>query len=328
MSRVVDCHLHVYDYGFWASRWFDFVAESWARTPPRSRDPGVIRGVIESGMVDADGSRMIQHMDDAGIDLGILLPLDWELGMREKPQVSVQDLNDRHQRIVQQHPERLKTFFGIDPLRENATELFSEALRRESVMGLKLYPPTGWYPHDRRAYPLYELCVEHDVPVLCHTGGTIGILKPRFANPLFLQDVQADFPELKLWLGHAGASFWWDEAVAVTRNGINTYLELSNWEDLAFDEPEAFIRRLWRVRERLGPHRLLFGSDHFSGAKFRGVSQLTAWIDWFRDLPARGKRYGAHFSDEDVELILGGNAVRCLGLPEHSASTTDGGQKS
>jgi hypothetical protein len=59
---------------------------------------------------------------------------------------------------------------------------------------------------------------------------------------------------------------------------------------------------------------LLFGSDHFSGDRVRGVDGLKEWFDWFCDLPTRAKHYGVVFSHEEVDLILGENARACLGL--------------
>jgi predicted TIM-barrel fold metal-dependent hydrolase len=313
---VIDTHVHVYDEGFWSARWFDYVAYRWAKTPPLDRDASAIRDRIEPGMVDADGDRIVADMDAAGIDRAVILPLDWELGLREKPGVGIEEVHRRYAAMVKRQGGRLLVFAGIDPQRPEAVRLFEWAVAELGVSGLKLYPPTGFYPYHRCVYPLYERCEASGLPVFCHTGGTIALLRPRFANPLYLQDVQADFPRMKLWLGHSGALWWWEEAVGVVVNGVNSYLELSGWEELAYREEEVFIRQLAKARDRIGAHRMVFGSDHFSGPKFRGRASLARWTQWFRELPERARRLGVGFSHEEVELILGGNAARCLGLKE------------
>ncbi|MBI2165165.1 MAG: amidohydrolase [Chloroflexi bacterium] len=321
MAMIIDSHIHIYDQGFWAPRWFDNVAYRWAYTPPQQRDPAIIRPRIEAGMVDPDGSAMVANMDAAGVDLGVILTMDWELGFKQKPMVSIEQIHERYAQMAAKHEGRLIAFAGVDPQRPNALELLEWAVQRLGMRGLKLYPPTGFYPYEERVYPLYERCEAWGLPVLCHTGGTIPLLRPRFANPVFLQDVQADFPRLVLWFGHAGGRWWWDEAVSVAANGANSYLELSNWEETAYEEEEAFIRQLARARNRLGAHRILWGSDHFSGPRFRGREHLVKWAQWFRDLPARAKKYGVTFTQEEMDLIMGGNAARCLGLKETSSGT-------
>jgi predicted TIM-barrel fold metal-dependent hydrolase len=314
MALVVDAHLHLYDTGFWAPRWFDNVAYRWACTPPEDRDPAVIRPRIEPGMADPDGDQMVAHLDAARVDLGIVLALDWELGMRQKPAVTIEEIHQRYAQVVKRHGGRLIAFAGIDPQRPDAVSLLEWTVRELGMRGLKLYPPTGFYPYDERVYPLYERCDAWRIPVVCHTGSTIPLLRPRFGNPVFLQDVQADFPKMTLWLAHAGGKWWWQEAVGVVANSAHSYLELSNWEDVAYDDEAAFVKQLGRARDRVGAHRILFGSDHFSGARFRGRDQLVKWVDWFRELPDRGKRHGVTFTAEETELMLGGNAARCLGL--------------
>jgi hypothetical protein len=87
-----------------------------------------------------------------------------------------------------------------------------------------------------------------------------------------------------------------------------------HWEDVAFQEEDVFIKQLGRARDRVGAHRLMFGSDHFSGPKFRGREQLVDWTEWFRRLPDAARKYAVTFTPEEIELILGGNAARCLGL--------------
>ena len=69
-------------------------------------------------------------------------------------------------------------------------------------------------------------------------------------------------------------------------------------------------------QQLVGAHRILLGSDHFSGPRFSGErSRLPHWVAFLRDLPRTGARYGVAFSDEEMALILGGNAQRILNLP-------------
>jgi len=241
--------------------------------------------------------------------------------------MSIRTMHEAVAGVARRHAGRFVPFAGIDPQREDALELFDWAVNDLGMKGLKLYPPTGFYPYDRRVYPLYERCEALGLPVLCHTGGPgIALLPARYANPIYLQDVQADFPLLRLWIGHAGHRIYWREAAAVAAVGIHTYLELSTWQGVAAEEEEFYVRWLARVRDQVGVHRLLWGSDHIAGTRVRGAQKLIDWAEWFRGLPERADRYGVSFTADEVALILGGNAARCLGLepPSGHASGSSG----
>lgn len=312
---IVDTHLHHYESGFFPRKWHDYVAYRWGQRNPPLRDPALIRSKIEPGMEDPGGDRMVEHMDAAGIDVGVLLPLDWEIGMGQDAPVSIERMHEVIAGVVERHPGRFIAFAGIDPQRPNAVELFDWAIASLGMSGLKLYPNTGFYPYDERVFPLYERCVALDIPVICHTGGPgIALLRGRFANPVFLQDVQATFPTLKLWVAHAGHRIYREEAAALADVAVNTYLELSAWQHIAEREEEFYVRWLAGLRDRIGVHRILWGSDHIAGERHRGVDTLISWTHWFRDLPKRAAGYDLSFTSEEVDLILGGNAAACLGL--------------
>ena len=313
---IIDTHLHHYERGFFSGRWLDYVAYSWARrNPPFDRDASIVRPKIEEGLEDPGGDRLVEHMDQAGIDVGVLLPLDWEIGFKDKAGVTIEQMHEIYARVAQKHQGRLTSFAGVDPQRENAVEIFEWAIQKLGMKGLKLYPPTGFYPFDKRVYPLYERCEAWGLPVLIHAGGPgIALLPARYSNPVYFQDVQADFPKMSLWIGHAGGRTYGDEAISVAGVGVNTYLELSFWQDVAYEEEDYFIKWLGRARDKVGAHRIMWGSDHFAGKRVRGRESLIEWVQWFHELPERARKYGVTFTSEEMEMIWGLNASRCLGL--------------
>ncbi len=313
MTVTVDAHVHVYEAGDWPSRWFDYVATQWANKAP-SRHPEDVRGRIEAGLADPGGDRLLGQMDRHGVDISIVLGLDWGLGMDCEPSNNLGDIHDRYARLAGRTGGRVLAFAGVDPRREGAVAVLEDALDRHGLVGLKLYPPAGFYAYEDCVLPLYAACADRGVPVAVHCGETLGLLRPRFANPLYVQDVQRRHPSLTLWIAHAGAPWWWDEAVSVAAAGVDTYLELSQWQDVAFEDEERFVRNLGRALRVLGPERILFGSDHISGLRVRPEEGYARWLEWFRDLPARARRYGVSLSEDDVGAMLGGNAVRCLGV--------------
>lgn len=313
MTLCVDAHVHVYEQGDWPPAWFDYAALQWARRAP-DRRPEHVRPKMEDGLADPGAQRLLGQMSEDGVDVSVLFGVDWELGMDSRPPNSVRSVHERYGEIARTSGGRIVAFAGIDPRRPDAVDILDEALGRDGLRGLKLYPPTGFHAYDEACEPLYQRCADAGVPVAIHCGETLGMLRPRFSNPLYVQDVQRRYPNLTLWIAHAGAPWWWDEAVAVAEAGVDTYLELSSWQHVAYEEEELFVRRLGRAIGSLGADRLLFGSDHISGNRVRGTASYTRWISWFHDLPSTARKYGVTITPEHVEAILGGNAARCLGL--------------
>ena len=312
MTKCVDAHVHLHEKGFWPRAYFDFVATRRANAAPGAARP--TEDEVEAGYVDPGGERLLAQMNELGIDHAVLLTLDWELGMESPAPVSIGAVHSRYAEIGRASDGRLIVFAGIDPRRENAAEILQTARAEGAARGFKLYPPIGVYPHDDIMMPIYQTCMDWGIPVAVHTGLTVPYLRPRFSNPLYIQDVLRKFPNLTIWIMHAGADYWWHEAVNVARSGHNAYIELSGWQQLAELDEREFVKMLAHAVNHLGPHRILFGSDHFSGTEFRDIETWRWWISWFRDLPAIAKKHGFGISDEAVELILGGNAARCLGL--------------
>lgn len=311
--RVIDTHVHVLDRGFWPDEWFDWVALQWAAREP-GRDPAAIRPKVEAGLLDPTGERTVADMDAAGVETAVILPMDWGPGFAER--TPIEAVNEHAVAMAARYPGRFVPFVGVDPRRPQAVRLVEEQLRSGRARGLKLYPPTGFDPADPVVHPLYELCVEHRVPVLFHTGEPLPKLSARYGDPILLQDVHAAHPELITWIGHAGAKLWWREAVSVAAHSIHSYLELSVWiwDDTPEEEQIAFVRQLAEARDRLGIDRLLFGSDHLAGPRIRGDGFLTKVVDWYRRLPATAAALDISFTDAEVEKLLRGNAARLLGV--------------
>lgn len=298
--------------GHWPEEWWDWVAQDWAsKAPDRTVDQ--IRDRIEPGLIDPDGSRMVERMDAAGVDISVLLPIDWGLDYTARTPISdavgqMLDLQDRH-------PGRLIAFGGIDPRRSDAVQLVTDWFDR-GARGLKLYPGCGWDPMSPEAIAVYELCQKYNYPVLFHTGDPLPLLDTELSNPLLLLEIPRRFPELRLWLGHAGAPNWWDQALTVAEAGPNVRLEMSVWVWDDSDEAAEIdlARKVIEAGRRLGYDRIIYGTDHVSGQKVRPAGFLSTVTDMYRRLPVHCERLGTPLSEENLAAILGGTAARDLGL--------------
>ena len=173
-------------------------------------------------------------------------------------------------------------------------------LIERGVRGFKFHPNTqAFWPNDRAFYPLYEVIAEAGLIALFHTGTTgIGAGMPggggvrlKYSNPMAVDDVAADFPELDIILAHPSFP-WQDEALAIAIHKPNVYIDLSGWS------PKYFPENLVRYTNTLLKHKMLFGSDYPLITPDRWLADFEKLADPRRGAPAgaqgeRGPAAGA-----------------------------------
>ena len=209
--------------------------------------------------------------------------------------------NDKVAEFAAQHADIAMAFASIDPTR--GAEAVREAKRLVAsggIRGLKLHPPLQQFaPNDRLAYPLYEVFAEAKLPVLFHTGhsgiGTGmpggGGLRLKYSNPIHVDDVAADFPDMTIIIAHPSWP-WQDEALSVCLHKPNVYIDLSGWS------PKYFPPQLVQYANAQLKHKMLFGSDY-------PLITPDRWIKDFKE---------AAFKPEVHDLILKQNAIKALKL--------------
>lgn len=307
---IIDTHTHLLDYGHWPTEWWGWVARDWASKDPE-RKPTDIQERIELGLVDPDGSRMVAVMDAAGVDMSVVLPIDWGPDFSGTKPVS--EVVDHALNVSARFPGRFVPFGGIDPRRDEATELVSGWLS-SGAQGMKLYPSCGWHPASDEAGEVYAQCNETRAPVLFHTGDPLPLLNREYSNPSLLREVASSFPDMPIWLGHAGAHRWWTEALDLAAEFANVKLEMSVWvwDDSTPSELDTFYSHMGEAVQVLGADKVLFGTDNVSGTRVRGPGFLGSILTAYRHLPDRLRERGIDLTTEQLAGILGSNALRDL----------------
>jgi len=200
-----------------------------------------------------------------------------------------------------EHADVLIPFASIDPAKGPAGAREARRLAESfGVRGFKFHPNLqGFFPNDRSAYPLYEAIQALGLPAIFHTGQTgIGArvrggggIRLKYSNPMLLDDVAVDFPDLSIVLAHPSFP-WQDEALAVATHKPNVFIDLSGWS------PKYFPPQLVRYANTLLQDKVLFGSDY----------PLLTPDRWLADFDALDIK-------PDVKpKILKRNAMRLLGL--------------
>lgn len=258
---IIDCHTHLATPAVLPTIFFDGWADNIRRLlPPKLPRAHVAR--IEQGfrlaLEDPDADRLVADMDAAGIDVAVLHIIDF--GLAFDGQVPpLEEVFQAHRRVVARHPGRFRVFAGIDPRRGRAgVELFERALVEWGFTGLKLYPPCGFSPSDPALDPLYDLCAQHGVPVLTHTGPTTPRLSFRYTHPSELDDAARRFPNVDFVLGH-GSVVHRDDAALLAEFRPNIYLDTAGFQ--VVDRQGEWLSSLAFFKRRGLLRKLLFGTD-------------------------------------------------------------------
>jgi len=209
--------------------------------------------------------------------------------------------NEEIAELAHQNGDVAIPFASIDPAR--GAEGVREArrlIKDLGVKGFKFHPSVqGFYPNDRAAYPLYEAIAEARLPALFHSGQTGvgagqrggGGIRLKYAHPMFLDDVAADFPDMPIVIAHPSFP-WQEEALSVATHKPQVYIDLSGWS------PKYFPPILVQYINTLLKDKMLFGSDY-------PVIAPERWIEDFAKLPIK---------PEVRPLVMKANAARLLRL--------------
>jgi len=227
--------------------------------------------------------------------LAVVFTVDDEAGMGRR-RVG----NEEVLRAAAANPDVLIPFGSVDPHKGKLAVREARELIEAGVRGFKFHPNTqAFWPNDRDWYPLYEVIAAAGLIALFHTGTTgIGAGMPggggvrlKYSNPMVVDDVAADFPDMDIILAHPSFP-WQEEALAIAVHKPNVFIDLSGWSPKYF--PEILIQY---TNTRLKT-KMLFGSDY-------PLITPDRWLADFEKLPIR---------DEVRPLVLKENAARLLRL--------------
>jgi len=312
---TIDSHVHLFFEGSDPEEFFMGCAKAgvsiFGKDKPKEehQDARQLYLQLMDILSDKDGSRLIKEMDKANIDKAILLPLDFWLKYpkAEYSGISVKEKNEIYANVVETYPDRFKTYFGIDPRRKDARMLLDLAMKKWEPVGLKIHPTAGFYPDDPVCYPLYELAIDYNLPILIHSGQEPAPMESKWSHPMYIDKVAADFPEATVIVAHCGHG-WWRQTLDLAIMKPNMYVDFSGWQPLFNLNPDYFWEPLRFAIDTLGPWRVLFGSDG---------SMLDVFLSpkkWAKAASNPSKTTEIDFSEHEIEIFTEKAAKKLYGL--------------
>ncbi len=227
--------------------------------------------------------------------------------------------------VVSGNPESVETWASSDPQQQvirgilmfHPDDYGMDTLRFEQLVRdgkIEVFGELGPYYSgttlsDAVWQPYLRICEKYDIPVAVHTGGGdpggtySWAPKARLAlgDPYLVEDVLVRYPNLRLYLMHAGGEDWPEHALRMMAYYKQLYIDLGVMLWVEPNTQRYTVELLRNIKEAGYLDRVMFGSDQMIWPYAIGKS-----IDFLNSLD---------FLTEDEKAgIFYGNAARFLGL--------------
>lgn len=276
-----------------------------------------------------------------GVDQVLGALVDFDQWLMPLPHTAHEDQIKLHQLLSQLSGGYMRPLVAYNPwsdVLDNGKTLARalDALDRRGFVGVKIYPPNGFRPFgnahppgipttpgmpsaadlDRVLLRLWEECSKRNVPVMAHTGNSMGSddAHNEAAGPIGWQALitaRGSAHPAKVNLGHFGGDSShddWNAALAgmmATPQGAGLYGDLGYWDEMRCRKGLATCSARQKLAKAVKEYpvvaeRLMYGSDWLM------LSQERRWDRYPYDI------LSALPDGLDPAAVFGGNAKRCF----------------
>jgi len=240
--QVTDAHIHV-------QPWWELKPEVLEVMTRGREDVAELQAIMKSPQ------HLLRRLDADGIARAVLVnyPSPDLMGFTHR-------VNEYVAEYCRAAPDRLIPMGGVHP---RFAEDAAGEVRRAAELGvraLKIHPPhmavePNAYLHGLEALrAIYEEAQRLALPVMIHTGTSIFPgARSRTGEPIAVDDVAVDFPDLTLILAHGGRPLWMEQAFFLVRRFPRVHMDVSSVP------PKALLRFFPRLAEVAD--KVLYGSD-------------------------------------------------------------------
>jgi predicted TIM-barrel fold metal-dependent hydrolase len=243
----------------------------------------------------SDPRSLLDHLDAVGVERACLINY-------VAPEVMgfTEDANRFVGEFASQDRKRLIPFGSVHPKRTKNPRRDVERLASKWEMGgMKIHPPHQLFAAN--AYvdgklpalrTIYETAERLRMPVMIHTGTSIFPgARSKYGDPMAIDDVAQDFPDLRILMAHGGRPLWCDTAFYLLRRHANVVLDISSIP------PRRLLEWFPRLEEI--SDKVVFGSD-WPGP---GIPGIREEIEGVRALPLKAATLERIFRSNATTLV-------------------------
>ena len=226
----------------------------------------------------------LQEMDLCGVAIGMIGSPNGEVA----------------QRALKEHPDRFVASLEVDPNDiTGAVRKIRQAKDEHDIKAVTSFP-AGCNPqvpiNDRRYYPIYQTCVDLDIPAVINAG-IPGPRVPAACQKVELfDDVCYDFPELRIVMRH-GAEPWEELAVKLMLKWPGLYYMPSAFA------PKYYPKKIIDYANSRGADKVMYAGYYPMGLSLRRIHEEM------QNVPLK---------DEVIPKFLRENAMRVFKLGDHA----------
>lgn len=226
---IIDFHTHAFPDKI-AHKTIEMLKE-------KARIPSFCNGTV---------SCLRQSMEDASIDVSVVLPIATRPGQEETINKFASEINNT---------ERIISFGSIHPKSKNYKEILDQ-IKDYGLKGIKFHPDyQNFYVDDERTYKIVEYAAKLDLVIVYHAGLDLGIRGPIKNTPIRAKRMLDSIGYDKIVLAHMGGHALAGDVLEVLC-GLNVYF------DTAFSMGKMPDKDFLSIIKEHGADKILFGSDN------------------------------------------------------------------
>lgn len=272
--------------------WVNIFPEGFAARWTSQRENSAVQDLFGDNLTKGrTAGGLLEAMDDAGIATAVLTG-----GLRRSERARAQGATSTEDllALAAEHPGRFLVSAAVDKAArpvENCRRI-RELAQHERLVMIRVTPLVEQYELNHRLYyPVYATCAELGLPVSINVGVPGPQVRSRCQDPVLLEDLLIDFPDLTVIGAHMGHPYEslliqymlkWPQLYVMTSAYLATYMDA------------GLVRFMDSSR---GRGRVWFASDH-------PVIPAKKALDAAKALP---------LSDDGMAEFLGASAARVLG---------------
>ncbi|WP_020590153.1 amidohydrolase family protein [Desulfobacter curvatus] len=279
--KIINAHVHMIELAQMVEKMGDFEIPSGI---------SVLKD-IEATLPLLDIQTLLAQMDRGGVSKSLIYAVDAPI---------VYASNEYVHSLCSRYPDRLMGIASVDPFAENALEVIEHAVKNLGLKGLKFHPPLqNFFVNDEKVFPIYEKALELNIPVIFHVGTTPfgSLCRLSQANPLLVDDIAFEFPDLRIMLTHLG-TLWHNESFMVVEKNPNVFIDTAAY---LYEIPQLLTMDLIR---RIGEDKIIFGTDYPMPYSDQ-VHQMVDFVRCIKKLKIPKKIRKKIFSKNIEKLLYG-----------------------
>ena len=196
------------------------------------------------------------------------------------------------ERAIREHPDRFRPTLEVDPNDiSGVVRRIRQAHEEHGIVAVTSFP-AGCNPQvpvsDRRYYPVFQTCIDLDIPVVLNAGIAGPRLPSACQDVMHFDQVCYDFPELRIVMRH-GAEPWEDLAVKL----------MLKWPGLSYMTsafaPKYYPRAIIDYANSRGADRIMYAGYYPMGLSLERIfTELpnvalkdSVWPKFLRDNAVR-----------------------------------------